>query len=76
MNSIIGIVVTMVCVFGGYMLAGGKLSIILHSLPYEMMMIGGAAVGAFFCGNDMHTVKSTLKDLGAAFKGPKWKRQD
>lgn len=76
MNSIIGIVVTLICVFGGYMLAGGKLSIILHSLPYEMMMIGGAAIGAFFCGNDMHTVKATMKDLGAAFKGPKWKRQD
>ncbi|MEL6687534.1 MAG: flagellar motor stator protein MotA [Pseudomonadota bacterium] len=76
MNSIIGIVVTMVCVFGGYMLAGGKLGIILHALPFEMMMIGGAAIGAFFCGNDMHTVKSTMKDLGAAFKGPKWKRQD
>ena len=76
MNSIIGIVVTLICVFGGYMLAGGKLSIILHSLPYEMMMIGGAAIGAFFCGTDMHTVKATMKDLGAAFKGPKWKRQD
>jgi chemotaxis protein MotA len=76
MNSIIGIVVTMVCVFGGYMLAGGKLGIILHALPFEMMMIGGAAIGAFFCGNDLHTVKSTLKDLGAAFKGPQWKRQD
>ena len=76
MNSIIGIVVTVICVFGGYMLAGGKLGIILHSLPFEMMMIGGAAIGAFLCGNDMHTVKTTGKDLVAVFKGPKWKRQD
>lgn len=76
MNSIIGIVVTVICVFGGYMLAGGKLGIILHSLPFEMMMIGGAAIGAFLCGNDMHTVKTTGKDILAVFKGPKWKRQD
>ncbi len=76
MNSIIGIVLTVFCVFGGYMMAGGKLEIILHSLPYEMMIIGGAAIGAFLCANDMHTVKSTLGDVVGAFKGPKWKRQD
>ena len=76
MNSVIGLVVTVVCVFGGYMLAGGKLGIILHALPFEMMMIGGAAIGAFFCGNDMHVIKSTMGDLLACFKGPKWKRQD
>jgi chemotaxis protein MotA len=76
MNSIIGIVITLICVFGGYILAGGKMSIIMHSLPFEMMMIGGAAIGAFVCGNDMHTIKGTISDLGAVFKGPKWKRQD
>lgn len=76
MNSIIGIVFTLICVFGGYMLAGGKLGIIMHALPFEMMMIGGAAIGAFICGNDMHTIKATMSDLGAVIKGPKWKRQD
>jgi len=76
MNAIIGTIVTFACVFGGYLWAGGKIDIILHSLPYEMMMIGGAAIGAFICGNDMHTIKATAKDLGAVFKGPKWKRQD
>jgi chemotaxis protein MotA len=76
MNAIIGTIVTFACVFGGYLWAGGKIGIILHSLPYEMMMIGGAAIGAFICGNDTHTIKATAKDLGAVFKGPKWKRQD
>ncbi len=52
------------------------MDIILHSLPYEMMIIGGAALGAFACGNDMHTIKSTGKDLLAVFKGPKWKQSD
>lgn len=76
MNAILGLVVTMVMVFGGYMLAGGKLGIILHSLPFEMMMIGGAATGAFLASNDFNTVKHTGGDVGAAFAGPKWKKKD
>jgi len=76
MSSAFGIIVTLICVFGGYLLAGGKLDIIMHALPYEMMIIGGAAIGAFAAGNDMHTIKSTLKDVGAVFKGSKWKKSD
>lgn len=76
MISLLGIILTLVCVFGGYLLAGGKMGIILYSLPYEMMIIGGAAVGAFICGNDMHTIKHTLKDFKAIFAGSKWKKSD
>ena len=76
MNTIIGLVVTTVMVFGGYILAGGKMSIITHSLPYEMMMIGGASIGAFLAGNNFSTVKHTVGDLMAVFKGPKWKKAD
>ncbi len=76
MIGIVGIVITFVMVFGGFIAAGGHLEIILHSLPYEMMMIGGAAVGAFVLSNDMATVKHTAKDMGKVFKGPKWKPQD
>jgi len=75
-NAVIGLVVTMVMVFGGYILAGGKMSIILKSLPFEMMMIGGAATGAFVAANDMATIKHTAGDLGAAFTGAKWKKKD
>ncbi|MFN7054805.1 flagellar motor stator protein MotA [Hyphomonas sp.] len=76
MNAILGLTVTMVMVFGGYMLAGGKLEIILHSLPFEMMMIGGAATGAFLASNDMTTIKHTGGDVMAAFRGAKWKKTD
>ena len=41
MLALIGMVVVVVMVFGGYMLAGGKMAIVLHSLPFEMMIIGG-----------------------------------
>lgn len=76
MGGILGIAVTVAMVFGGYLIAGGKLEIILHSLPYEMMIIGGAAVGAFIVGNDMGVIKHTLADVMQVFAGPRWKRQD
>lgn len=76
MFGLIGIVVVFVMVFGGYLLAGGKLGIILKSLPFEFMMIGGAALGAFLISNDMAAVKHTVKDVGKVFKGPKWKPDD
>lgn len=76
MLGLVGIAVILVMVFGGYVLAGGKMGIILKSLPFEMIMIGGAAVGAFLISNDMAAVKHTLKDVGKVFKGPKWKPGD
>ncbi len=76
MIGIIGIVVVLVMVFGGYLAAGGKMGIILKALPYEMTMIGGAAAGAFLISNDGPSVKHTLKDIGKVFKGSKWKKQD
>jgi chemotaxis protein MotA len=76
MVGIIGIVIIFVMVFGGYVAAGGKLGIIMKSLPFEMIMIGGAAVGAFVVSNDGATIKKTLKDVGKVFKGPKWKPED
>jgi chemotaxis protein MotA len=76
MLGMLGIVVIFVMVFGGYLLAGGTLGIILKALPFEMMMIGGAAVGAFMISNDASSVKQTLKDIKKVFKGPKWKHQD
>ncbi len=76
MIGLIGIAVIFIMVFGGYLLAGGKLAIILKSLPFEMMMIGGAAVGAFAISNDMSGIKHTLKDVGKVFKGPRWKHDD
>lgn len=76
MISIIGIIIIFVMVFGGYILAGGKMAMIIKALPFEMMMIGGAAVGAFALSNDGAAVKHTLKDIGKVFKGPKWKPDD
>lgn len=76
MIGLIGIVLIFVMVFGGYLAAGGKLGIILKSLPFEMMIIGGAATGAFLLSNDMAGIKHTIRDIGKVFKGPKWRQGD
>ncbi|MBC7164043.1 MAG: flagellar motor stator protein MotA [Roseovarius sp.] len=76
MIGLVGILVIFVMVFGGYLAAGGKIGIILHALPFELMIIGGAAIGAFLISNDSTTIRHTLRDIGKVFKGPRWKPGD
>ncbi|WP_283176523.1 flagellar motor stator protein MotA [Gemmobacter sp. 24YEA27] len=76
MIGLIGIAVIFIMVFGGYAAAGGKLGIILKALPFELAMIGGAAVGAFLISNGMSGVKQAIRDIGKVFKGPRWKPED
>lgn len=71
-----GIAITLVMVFGGYLASGGSMGIILGSLPFEMAIIGGAAVGALVLSNSVPEMKHTMKDIGRVFKGPKWTDDD
>ena len=72
----VGFLIILGCVFGSFIMAGGKMDIILHALPHEMMAIAGAALGAFIVSNSMATVKKAGGGLMRAFKGGKWKAQD
>ena len=76
MFQIIGIVIIFVMVFGGYILAGGHMSVILKALPFELMMIFGAAIGAFLIGNSMVVIKGAASGMGKVFGGVKWKSAD
>ena len=76
MFGIVGIVVTFVMVFGGYILAGGKMGVILSSLPFEMMIIMGAAIGSYLLSHSGPVLKHTLPGIIQAFKGPKWTESD
>jgi len=76
MISIFGIIFTFAMVFGGYLLAGGKLDIILKSLPFEIMIICGAAIGAFMLSNPVPVIKATLGDLKKVFGGSIWQPND
>ncbi len=76
MFAIIGIVVLLVMVFGGFALTGGALGPVMAAVPHEMMIIGGAALGAVIAGNSMHELKALGGGLAKVFKGPKHSKQD
>jgi chemotaxis protein MotA len=76
MFQIIGIVLLFALVFGSYIISGGKMDVILHAAPHEMMAIGGAGVAAFLISNSMTVIKATGGGIGKIFAGPKWKASD
>ncbi|MFC3079056.1 flagellar motor stator protein MotA [Phenylobacterium terrae] len=76
MFQIIGIIVLFAMVFGSYLISGGRMDVITHALPHEMMAIGGAGVAAFLISNSMTTIKATGSGLAKVFAGPKWKASD
>ena len=49
MVKIIGIIVVFASVLGGFVLSGGKIGALIH--PFEVMIIGGAALGGFLQAN-------------------------
>jgi chemotaxis protein MotA len=76
MFAAIGIVVLLVMVFGGFLISGGSMAVILHALPLEMMIIGGSALGATIAGNSMPELKALGGGLARVFKGPRYVKQD
>ena len=72
MLVLIGYVVVLFSVFGGFALAGGHLAALFQ--PIEVLMIGGAAVGAFFVGNTGKAIKATFKALPNVMKGTKYNK--
>ena len=67
-----GYIIVIVSVFGGFALAGGHLSSLLQ--PVELLMIGGAAVGAFLVGNSGKAIKATLKTLPTVLQGSRYSK--
>lgn len=76
MTLFLGLALVFGLVFGGFMLSGGKMDIVLHALPFEGMMIGGAAIGAFVIANSFTVIKSALSGIVKVIKGSKWKTKD
>jgi chemotaxis protein MotA len=76
MFPLIGFVVLMAMVFGGFAITGGALGPVMHALPHEMLIIGGAAVGALIIGNSMRELKALGGGVMKVIKGPKYKKQD
>ena len=67
MFVIIGWIIVSASVFGGFAIAGGHLAALFQ--PVELLIIGGAAGGAFVVGNSSKVLRATLKTLPTLFKG-------
>jgi chemotaxis protein MotA len=72
--QIIGSVVVMLCVVGGFVLEGGKVMALWH--PVEVLIIVGAALGAFMTSNPPKISKAAFAGALGFVKGPRYKRAD
>lgn len=68
MAVIFGCIVVVVCTFGGYVALGGKLYVLWQ--PFEVVIIVGAAIGAYIISNTRPVLKGTLGAVKASLKGP------
>ena len=75
MLTIGGLVFLLVCVFGSYLLSGGSLEPLIEAMPFELLTIGGAAIGTFVMGNSMHDIKHTLGGFKKIMKGATFGKQ-
>ncbi|MFS0737620.1 flagellar motor stator protein MotA [Sphingomonas sp. 1P06PA] len=76
MFAAIGLVVLLAMVFGGFVITGGDLGPVLHAVPHEMLIIGGAALGATLAGNSMKELKQLGGGVAKVFKGPRYNKKD
>ncbi len=74
MLLIIGTVIVTVSVLGGFVLSHGHILALWQ--PYEFLIIGGSAFGAFLTSNSPKVVKGVLKSLVSMLKGPKYSRKE
>jgi chemotaxis protein MotA len=70
---LVGYIVVIGAVFGGYGLMGGHFGVLFQ--PIELLMIGGSALGAFIAGNNGKTIKATIKELPLLLRTSKHNRQ-
>ena len=74
MSILIGFVVTLGCVLGGFMAMGGHIEVLIQ--PWEVVIICGAALGSFLIANPMKVVKDTGKACIEGFKNAVPKEQN
>ncbi len=74
MLQLAGLILVLILVGGALALTGGPAT--LHALPFELALIGGAAVGTVLLGNSPDVAREALSGFLRAFRGARWKRDD
>ncbi len=73
MFVIIGCLVVVACTFGGYVAMGGKLYVLWQ--PFEVVIIVGAAIGAFIIANTTSVLKGMVGAVKASLRGPTYNKE-
>jgi chemotaxis protein MotA len=74
LSFVVGIVIAMGCMLGGFASVGGKLSVLWQ--PSEFIVICGSALGTFIVANPLSTIKDSGKAIFEAIKGGVPKKRD
>src|SRR3954462_14409293 len=67
MFIIIGIIIVLGCVLGGFLMVNGPIAVLIQ--PSEFVVIGGAAIGAMITANPIKLIMTLVKKVPAALKG-------
>jgi len=70
MIPVLGILVVLGCIVGGYLMEKGNLLVLMQ--PAELLIIGGAALGTVLIGNPIYVLKSIIGGLLQVFKGSRY----
>jgi chemotaxis protein MotA len=70
MFPIIGILVVLGCIAGGYLMEKGNMLVLMQ--PAELLIIGGAAIGTVLIGNPLYVLKAIIGGVLQVFKGSRY----
>ncbi|MCP5161092.1 MAG: flagellar motor stator protein MotA [Hahellaceae bacterium] len=72
MTIIIGSIIVLASVLGGYVLSHGEMAALWQ--PFELLIIGGAALGGFITSNSVHTIKAVFASLPKLLMGDRFNK--
>lgn len=73
MFPIIGYLLVLGGILGGYLGAGGHIAVLMQ--PFEVVIIFGGAFGAFVVSNSPKVLKATMGSMGLVFKGTPYNKE-
>lgn len=73
MLQLAGLVLVILIVIGGLAISGGDA--VMAALPFELALIGGAALATLLIGNSGATTKDAFTGIARALRGAKWNAQ-
>ncbi len=75
LNFFIGVITAIVCTLGGYVGAGGHLSVLADAAPLEIVIMGGTAAGGFIIANPKNVKKGVGQSMKLLIKKPKFTKE-